>query len=212
MSEATLDPQSFYAHRIPRQFNEALEAQRQAGEAGDEAAAALHGSMAAVNTSVRVVVHGDGDELFHLNVDGGVMRAESAASHPALLTLSHHRACLDTLVRASGDSILGFLGGLVGLGDEMRLTPQRVENLGQLSGAFRFELTGDDGFELMVQLGPGEVMETPDASLVMDAEVYAQLSRGELKAQDAFFSGAIQIDGDMQLAVQLALAALAPDT
>ena len=49
--------------------------------------------------------------------------------------------------------------------------------------------------------------ETPDASLRMDAEVYRQLREGELKAQDAFFSGAIEVEGDMQLAISLALAA-----
>ncbi len=211
MSEATLDPESFYAERIPRQFNDALAAQLAAGEGGDAAARRIHQSMAAVNTSMRVIVRDAEEARFYLNVDSGVMSAGSEATHSPLLSLTHDRASFEALVRASGDSILGFLGGLVGLGDEMRLTAQRIENLSELRGAFFFELTGEAGFKLMLQLGSGEILDTPDASLVMDAEVYAQLRRGELKAQDAFFSGVIQIEGDMQLAVQLALAALAPD-
>lgn len=212
MSDAPRDPERFYTERIPAQFNDALEVQRKLGDGGDPAAAQLHHTMAAVNASVRVIVRNGDEARFYLNVDSGVMTAGQETTHPPLLTLTHDRACFETLVRATGDSILGFLGGLVGLGDEMRLTPQRIENLSLLEGAFRFELTGEDGFELLLQLGPGEVTQTPDASLVMDASVYAQLKAGELKAQDAFFSGAIQIDGDIQLAVQLALAALTPDT
>ncbi len=92
----------------------------------------------------------------------------------------------------------------------MMLTAQRVENLSLLTGCFRFELTGDGGFSLLASFGGEADPASPDAALSMSSEVYRQLREGELAAQDAFFNAAIQVDGDMQLAIQLALAALAP--
>ena len=49
------------------------------------------------------------------------------------------------------------------------------------------------------------------ASISLDAATYGELERGELAAQDAFLTGRVEVKGDMQMAIQLALAALAPD-
>jgi len=212
MSEEPLDPQTFYGERIPAQFNRELESCRVRAEEGDDPAADVtYRGLTAVNASLVAIVRGEPDLVFNLDVDGGVMKLGKTASYPPLITLVHDRSSFEALARASGDSILGFLGGLAGIGDEMRLTAQRVENLAQLSGSFRFELTGEGGFVLSAHFGSEPMPEVPDASLRMDAEVYRRLKEGELQAQEAFFSGAIEIEGDMQLAVTLALAALAPD-
>jgi putative sterol carrier protein len=212
MNEEPLDPRMFYGDRIPAQFNCELESCRARAEAGDDGDAdATYRSLLAVNASLIAIVRGEPDLVFNLNVDAGVMKPDETASHPPLLTLVHDRDSFEALARASGDSILGFLGGLAGMADEMRLTAQRVENLSRLSGSFRFELTGEGGFVLVAHFGAEPMSDAPDASLRMDAEVYRRLSEGELQAQEAFFSGAIEIEGDMQLAVTLALAALAPD-
>jgi len=64
---------------------------------------------------------------------------------------------------------------------------------------------------MVARFGAATPGDEPDASLVMDADVYRHLKRGEIGAQDAFFSGAIRVDGDMEMAIQLALADLAPD-
>ncbi len=212
MNEEPLDPQTFYGDRIPAQFNRELESCRARAEGGDDAnAAATYRGLLAVNASLIAIVKGESDLVFNLNVDAGVMKPGETASHPPLLTLVHDRDSFEALARASGDSILGFLGGLAGIADEMRLTAQRAENLSQLSGSFRFELTGEGGFVLIAHFGSEPMPEVPDASLRMNAEVYRKLKEGELQAQEAFFSGAIEIEGDMQLAITLALAALAPD-
>jgi putative sterol carrier protein len=42
-------------------------------------------------------------------------------------------------------------------------------------------------------------------------DVYADLRAGRLDAQNAFLSGKLELEGDVQLAMQLALAALSPD-
>ena len=51
----------------------------------------------------------------------------------------------------------------------------------------------------------------PACTLRVAAEAYAQLKAGELAPQDAFMTGQVEIEGDMQMAMQLALAALSPE-
>ena len=45
----------------------------------------------------------------------------------------------------------------------------------------------------------------------VERSAYAELRNGQLNPQDAFLTGRIQVEGDLQLAMQLALAAVAPD-
>jgi putative sterol carrier protein len=93
----------------------------------------------------------------------------------------------------------------------MRLTRPRVELLSGLEGSIRFVLAGDAGFTLLTCFGQGPAPETPTTSITVDRDAYRALQAGELNPQDAFLTGQIQVEGDMQLAMQLALAALAPD-
>jgi len=45
----------------------------------------------------------------------------------------------------------------------------------------------------------------------VERSAYADLRSGRLNPQDAFLTGQIQVEGDLQLAMQLALAAVSPD-
>jgi hypothetical protein len=128
-----------------------------------------------------------------------------------LLTLVQDRAGFDRLIGDAGDSALGFLGGLTGLADGMKLTRARVETLAGVSGTLLFAVAGDDGFALTTHFGAGEPHEPPDTSIVVAAAVYAELREGRLDAQNAFMGGKLEVEGDMQLAMQVALAAMAPD-
>ena len=115
------------------------------------------------------------------------------------------------LERESQDSVLGFLGGLAGLGEEMKLTAQKMQNLAGLEGTLNFQLTGEGGFGLLVHFGAEPIASEPDCSLEVDVAAYEQLKSGQLSAQDAFMNGQIVAKGDMQMAMQLALAAMTPD-
>ena len=57
----------------------------------------------------------------------------------------------------------------------------------------------------------GEVAREPKCAISIESETYRDLRSGELNSQDAFMGGKIDIEGDMQMAMQLALAALSPD-
>lgn len=208
MSDAhTPTPREFYAERLPAQFNRLLESQEQAVA---EAQRVLD-QMRAVDATIRVEVRGPEGGTFFLNVAGGRMSAGDEPARSPFLTLVQDARAFARVAAEAGDSALGMLGGLSGLTGEMRLTAGRIRNLEGVKGCLRFTVTGDDGFSLLTHFGPEPVPDAPDTTISVDPEGYAELRGGRLDPQTAFMSGRIQVEGDMQLAMQLALAALSPD-
>jgi len=129
----------FYRERIPEQFNRTLENQR-AAASGDPAAARMLEEMEAVRTAIVVQID-SGDTLHRhaFEIDRGVMRYVETPERLPFLILGHSLEDFPDIRRECGDSLLGFLGGLAGLGDEMRLTSQRVRSLRELNGSLVFE-------------------------------------------------------------------------
>ncbi len=207
MSGPAADPQRFFRELLPAQWNEALREQQRAAEAAQR----LLEGMQAVEATLCVEIGGEGGERFYLNVEAGRLTSDETASHPPFLTLRLDRPDFERFAAEVGDSALGFLGALSGLGQEMRLTRARVELLAGLAGAVRFELRGEGGFALLTHFGTGAPPAEPTTSITVERDAYRALRAGELNPQDAFLGGQIQVEGDMQLAMQLALAALAPD-
>jgi SCP-2 sterol transfer family len=207
MSDAAPDPRSFYAERIPAQFNRALEEQEARGEEGRR----VYDAMRAVNATICVRVEGQGGGVFFLNIEQGRMSAGAAAARPPFLTLLQDRRAFERLAREAGDSAMALLGGLSGLAGEMRLTSSRIDNLARIGGMLLFEVTGDDGFALRTHFGPDPPPEAPNTTIRVDEQAYRDLRSGELDPQAAFMNLQIQVEGDLQLAMQLALAAIAPD-
>ena len=201
------DPRRYYTETIPREFNGALDAQERLGEGGRE----VYQAMRAVDATLCVEVRGEGGGRFYLNILAGRMAAADAPAQPPFLTVVQDRPGFEKLAREAGDSALALLGGLSGLAGEMRLTRKRIESLAQLQGAVRFSVTGDGGFDLITHFGGGPVPEIPNASIAVDADAYRELRSGALEPAAAFMNGQIKVEGDLQLAMQLALAALSAD-
>lgn len=204
MSQPPANPRRFFEELLPAQWNEALREQQRTAE---EAQRLLEG-MQGVDATLCVEV---GGERFSLNVAAGRLTTGDTPSHPPFLTLRLEPPDFERFAAEVGDSALGFLGALSGLGQEMRLTRPRVELLASLEGSIRFELKGEGGFTLLIHFGTGPPPPEPTTSITVARDAYRALQAGELNPQDAFLSGQIQVEGDMQLAMQLALAALAPD-
>jgi hypothetical protein len=201
------DPESFYGERIPAQFNRALEHQQSLGEAGRR----VYDAMRAVDATIRVDVAGPGGGTFFLNIRAGRMNAEATAAHAPFLTLLQDRRAFDRLSAEAGDSALALLGGLSGIAGEMVLTSARVKNLREVDGLVRFEVTGEDGFAFATHFGTGPVPAEAKTRITMDGVAYRELRSGALAPQAAFMNEQIRVEGDMQAAMQLALAAVAPD-
>lgn len=206
MSE-TPDPRRFYREVIPAQMNRLLEEQEALGEEGRR----VYEGMRAVSATIRVDVEGEGGGTFFLDIEEGRVTPSDAPAREPFLTLLQDRTAFERVARDAGDSALGLLGGLSGLAGEMRLTRQRIENLSDVQGLVHFEVTGDDGFALRTHFGPEPIPDRPDTTIRVDAESYRELQAGGLDPQSAFLDGRVQIEGDMQMAMMLALAAIAPD-
>ena len=127
------------------------------------------------------------------------------------MVLVHDLAACEAIERESADSALGLLGGMAGLKQDILFTKLRVDNLRLVNGTVRFSLEGAQGFTLLTHFGGGEPAAEPDCELSIDQEIYAQLRAGEIDPQEAFLSGKIDIVGDLQMAMQLALAVMSPD-
>jgi hypothetical protein len=167
--------------------------------------------MVAVDATIRVEVEGEGGGTFHLNIERGRMSAADEPAHPPFLTLFQDRRAFERIAREAGDSAMALLGGLSGLAGEMKLTRARIDNLAFVNGLIHFEVTGDDGFVLRTHFGTDPVPPEPQTRIRVDEAAYRDLRSGELDPQSAFMSQQIVVEGDMQMAMQLALAAIAPD-
>jgi putative sterol carrier protein len=203
MSE-TPDPKTFFAERFPAQLNRALAEQEQAAAAAQRA---LDG-MRAVDATIRFAL---GGETFYVNVAQGRSSAGDAPARPPFLTIALEHDHYEPLWREAGDNVLGFLGGISGMGAPIKLTQHRVDQIAAVGATLLFELTGAGGFRLLARLGPGEPALPADTSIRVDTEAYRELRQGRLEPQDAFLAGKIQVEGDVQRAMQLALAVLSPD-
>ena len=201
------DPQAFYTEQLPAQWNRALRDQARAAEAAQRV---LDG-MRAANATMRIQVVGEGGGEFFLNLTDGELAPGDAAAHTPFLTLVQKRADFERLAAEAGESALGFLGGLSGLASEMKLTKERIDSLAAAPGTFRFSLVGEGGFDLIAHFGEGEPAAEPATTITVEMAAYRQLQSGELNPQDAFLGGEIQVEGDMQAAMQLALTMMAPD-
>ncbi len=199
------DARRFFTEMIPAQFNKALHAQEQLGEEGRS----VFEDMRAASGTLRVEVTGAG--IFFLNIEDGRMTTGDTPAHPPFLSMVQDRAAFERLAAEAGDAALALLGGPSAANRGIRLTRTRIEKLAALRGMIRFEVTGEDGFCLQTHFGPDPFPETPNTSIRVDATAYRELRAGKLDPQSAFLGGQIQIEGDVQLAMQLAFTAISPD-
>ena len=202
------DSDDFYEKTVPNQFNQTLQTQR---ERGPEGADALE-SMQSVNATIKIDAEQSGSPTLHyLNIANGEMTAGKEPSHPPFMALSHDENSFEAIRAHSRGSVLGFLAGLAGLEDDLKLTLQRVDSLAELNSALRFSLQGNEGFSIVARFGACEADRDVECEIQLDEATYAELKEGSLTTEDAFLSGRVAVQGDMQLAIALALATIAPD-
>ncbi len=205
----TDDIVAFYTERVPAQLNESLATQRASAGSDADAARVLE-EMEAVRASIVVQLgRGDGPR-FAYDIERGEARHVDTPSRAPFMILGHDLEDFAPIRRECGESLLGFLGALAGIGDALRLTALLVRNLRELDGSLVFERVGEGGFALRAHFGSGEPEATPRAVIRVDDATYTRLRSGDLDPQDAFLAGDIAVEGDDSMAIGLALAAMAP--
>lgn len=203
----------FYRERVPTHWNLSLERQAEAAQQGGEDAQRLLDEMMEVRATIDIIVDpepGGQPTLYHLNIDAGRMHTGPEGLRPPFLTLCHDRESFNVLREESGDSILGFLGALAGQQDDLQLTPGRIRNLNGINGTLVFQLTGDKPMTLEARFGEEEGDEQTRCCVRLSRETFQDLKTGVIAPQDIFLNGLVEIEGDMQMAMQVALAAVAP--
>jgi hypothetical protein len=211
MTSLREEQHAFYRERVPEQFNRTLELQGEKARRDTDAERLLN-EMRAVGALIRVeVASGEDADVHLLEIEQGKMKAVDRSSRRPFFSLAHEIAHFENLRRRCGDSVLGFLGGLAGLEEEMLLTPQRVQSLRDLKGALRLEVEGDSGFVLEASFGVDPARAETSASIRLSPEVFEALQSGALDAQDAFFDEKVAVEGDLEIAIGAALAALSPE-
>ena len=79
----------------------------------------------------------------------------------------------------------------------------QADKAGDLEMTIQFELSGDGGGQWYASINDGSMtvdkgsVDDPSATLKMDADDFAQMSRGDLNPMMAFMSGKIKVDGDL---------------
>lgn len=98
------------------------------------------------------------------------------------------------------------LAGLASMPD-----PQTVAELRALRGLLEIRVASEAGnggegvgdWFLAVQLGPGALATTPDATIALGAEQAEAIHRGELHPIEALITGQLRLEGDLGLILQL---------
>src|SRR5439155_20979018 len=78
-----------------------------------------------------------------------------------------------------------------------------------VNATIQFDLSGEGGGQWWVKIADGEASsgegtaETPNLTLLADAQDYIKISLGQLDGTAAFMQGKLKIKGDMGLAIKM---------
>ncbi|MFQ5699563.1 MAG: SCP2 sterol-binding domain-containing protein [Myxococcota bacterium] len=163
-----------------------------------------------VHFDIAVEVRGEGGAEYRLSVEAGHMTAHRGASPDPLIRLVLGLQDWQRLAEQVGPSPMALLGGVSGESD-LTLTPARVQALRELDGALLLRVSGDEAWQVLLCFAPGPAPETPDTEISIAAEQYQMIRNGELDLQGAFMTGKLQLEGNPDPALRLALALMTPE-
>jgi len=193
----------YFEKRVPTAWNERLAAQAARGAEGAE----LLAKMRATELALEIEVGAAG--RFHLLVERGEMRAAPRAHPDPVLTLGLSEADCVQLEATVGPSPMALLGG-VGGNPDFALTPARLVALREIEGTMRLEVTGAQSWGVILHFGAPPVPAVTTTVSIGDAE-FAQLLSGALDLQGAFMTGKLQLGGNVEVPMKMAMAIMTPE-
>jgi hypothetical protein len=196
------DATDYFVKRVPEAWNRRLEEQVARGSDGAE----LLAKMRAADFALEIVHDG---AAFHLRVERGQMRALPAADPKPLVTLGLSAADRERLEASVGASPMSLLGGVAGNADFV-LTPARIAALGEVTGTMRLEVTGERAFGVVLHFGAPPIPPATTTVSVADEE-FDKLIAGSLDLQGAFMTGKLQLAGDVEVPMKMAMAIMSPE-
>ena len=136
----------------------------------------------------------DGTMYVARPVDGNITFEEGTVDNP-LATVSLSQAAWE---ETKNDTVPGMEDML----SPAKMTEARLEKLRNTNGKLNLELTKEDG-EVVRSTTLFNNAETPEVTLMMKAEDFAQVLSGELNSQMAFMTGKLKFQGDMAFLMKL---------
>lgn len=172
-------------------------------EAWNESADLIE-QMRGVDFGIQLRIQGAGESEFNLVVRNGEMFVSSAAQAAPLVRLSLSEADLEQLAKQVGPSPMALFGGMVKRRG-FALTADRIEKLRALQGTIALHVIGPDSWRLLMHYGTESVPDAPQTTVSVTSETYAKIRNGELNLQGAFLAGDLLLEGDVDLALELAM-------
>ncbi|HTO70948.1 MAG TPA: SCP2 sterol-binding domain-containing protein [Myxococcota bacterium] len=194
---------SYFEKRVPEAWNERLAEQEARGPEGAE----LLAKMRAADFALEVEI-AEGDR-FHLRVSGGSMRAATTVDPKPVVTLGLSEADCTRLEQSVGASPMSLLGGVAGNADFV-LTPARLDLLREIQGTMRLEVQGEAPWGVVLHFGAPPIPAATTTVAIGD-ETFAQLLAGELDLQGAFMSGKLDLGGNVEVPMKMAMAIMSPE-
>ncbi len=193
----------YFEKRVPKAWNDRLAEQAARGAAGMDQLA----KMRAAEFALEIEVGASG--RFHLVVERGEMRTTASVHPDPLVTLGLSESDCAQLEATVGPSPMNLLGG-VGGNPDFVLTPARVSALREIEGTMRIEVTGSQAWGVVVHFGGPPVPVATTTVSIADAE-FTQLLSGALDLQGAFMTGKLQLGGNVEVPMKMAMAIMTPD-
>jgi putative sterol carrier protein len=194
---------SYFEKRVPDAWNRRLEEQQARGAEGAELLAKMHAADFALEVAL------DEGERYHLRVDGGTMRSAAQADPKPVITLGLSRDACQSLEHTVGASPMSLLGGVAGNPDFV-LTPARLDALRTIEGTMKIEVTGATPWGVVLHFGAPPIPEVTTTVAIGD-EAFAQLLSGALDLQGAFMTGKLNLGGDVEVPMKMAMAIMTPE-
>ncbi|MFI5316772.1 MAG: SCP2 sterol-binding domain-containing protein [Myxococcota bacterium] len=194
---------SYFEKRVPEAWNQRLAAQAARGAEGAD----LLAKMRAADFALEIAV--DGGERYHLRVDGGAMRALASADPKPVITLGLSPDDCLRLEDSVGASPMSLLGGVAGNPDFV-LTPARLAALREIEGTMRIEVSGERPWGVLLHFGAPPI-PAPTTTVAIGDEAFQQLIAGELDLQGAFMTGKLNLAGNVEVPMKMAMAIMTPE-
>ncbi len=193
----------YFEKRVPAAWNDRLTAQTERGADGADLLARMRAASFALEVEIA------SGARFHLLVEGGSMRATPAANADPLVTLALSDSDCARLESTVGPSPMNLLGGIGGNPDFV-LTPARIAALREIEGTMRIEVTGRESWGVVLHFGAPPV-PAPTTTVSIASEEFARLLSGDLDLQGAFMTGKLQLGGNVEVPMKMAMAIMTPD-
>ena len=194
---------SYFETRVPEAWNQRLQQQVARGADGAE----LLAKMRAADFALEVAL--DEGEAFHLRVSQGTMTANRQADPKPIVTLGLTTAACGRLEQTVGASPMSLLGGVAGNPDFV-LTPARLDALRTIEGTMKIEVTGAAPWGVVLHFGAPPIPAVTTTVAIGD-EAFAQLLAGALDLQGAFMTGKLNLDGNVEVPMKMAMAIMTPE-